>query len=291
MPVPVPLLSQPYPRDKSTRWYWRASLLIGLFTGLFLLAFQPFGIAQWTVAHKPVKILGFGLNTFLVTALNFMGWPRLFPRYYAPQRWTVGREIVTLSLTPALIALVNYRYLMYLLHQDISVSGLFEMLAQTFLLGMFPIGGLVIANYTVQLQRYTRLAGQLSPPPPHESFMPPDVLTVTGDVAKDTLTLMADDLLYAEADGNYTTIVHGQRNQLTKTLLRCSLGRLESQIQQQTPAPGSLVRCHRSFLVNLDRVERVTGNAQGYRFQLTDGAAQIPIGRTYTAVLARWKPV
>ena len=62
-----------------------------------------------------------------------------------------------------------------------------------------------------------------------------------------------------------------------KLLLRSSLSRLEAQIIDRS----NIVRCHRSYVVNLDRVERVTGNAQGYKLHLFGGQFQVPVARRY----------
>ena len=66
-----------------------------------------------------------------------------------------------------------------------------------------------------------------------------------------------------------------QENQLQKALLRSSLSHLETQL------PGPVVRCHRSYLVNLHQVGQVTGNAQGYRLHLHGGQAVVPVARRY----------
>ena len=73
---------------------------------------------------------------------------------------------------------------------------------------------------------------------------------------KDSIELFAESLFYIESSDNYSTIFYEKAGKLQKELLRSSLTRLESQISSE-----SIVRCHRSFIVNLDKVEKVTGNA------------------------------
>ncbi len=67
--------------------------------------------------------------------------------------------------------------------------------------------------------------------------------------------------------------------------MRASLSRLAGQAAEQG---AQLVRVHRSYLVNLQRVARVSGNAQGYRLHLSAPDVEpVPVGRTYSeAVLA-----
>ena len=97
------------------------------------------------------------------------------------------------------------------------------------------------------------------------------------DNEKDTLTLAPTALLCIESSDNYCTVFFVKDEKTAKTLLRSSLSRMETQVA----GAGRLVRCHRSYIVNLDRVARVTGNAQGYKLHLTDGQTVVPVARKY----------
>jgi hypothetical protein len=287
-------LNQPYPIDSSARSQLRKALLIGLFIGLFLLAFQPFGLNLWETPDKAFKVMGFGAVTFVVTALNFVVLRWLFPSLYAENRWTVGREILGLMINIMLIAAANRLYLSWLLgpEEDKGMSWL-SMILGTFLIGLFPITGIVFVNYITQLKKYSQAAANL-PVHVHDDkatlvrnspvSLPtePDKSTVTlvADNEKDIVTLDAEDLLFIESSDNYCTVTHLKNKQVVKPLLRSSLSRLEKQITQP-----HIVRCHRSYVVNLNQVERVTGNAQGYKLHLLSGQFVVPVARQYNETL------
>lgn len=285
------LLRQPYPFDESARRAWLRAALIGLFVGLFLLAFQPFGTDQWQTPNKIPKLLGFGLVSFVITAFNFLVWPRLFPRVFKEETWTVGRAILFITANILLIALANRLYLAWLLNSRVHMPDLLNMVLITFLTGIFPTTGAVVASYIVKLRQYARQAANLplhagTPgPAPLPTSDPSAIvanpaavgrLRLIADNEKDQITLTPADLLYVESSDNYCTVVYLKEGQPVKPLLRSSLGRLEAQIAQPR-----IVRCHRSYVVNLDRVERVTGNAQGYKLHLRNGQFQIPVARKY----------
>jgi DNA-binding LytR/AlgR family response regulator len=42
---------------------------------------------------------------------------------------------------------------------------------------------------------------------------------------------------------------------------------------------SSFFRCHRAFIVNLDKIEQVEGNAQGYKIKLQGAENLIPVSR------------
>ena len=83
-------------------------------------------------------------------------------------------------------------------------------------------------------------------------------------------------LLFIESADNYSEVVFLQNGQPKKTLLRGSLSRFEEQAHHP-----DVVRCHRSFVVNLQRVESISGNAQGYKLQLQNYPSPIPVARRY----------
>ena len=262
----------------------RRAVLIGVFVGLFLLVFQPFGIADWVTPHKTLKILGYGVVSFVVTAIHFLLWPRLFPATFSDRVWTVGKAILLIGTNILFVTVANQFYSIYLTGDRPGVSGWLNMLAVTCLIGIFPAIGAVIAGYVIRLRRYVRQAAALPihvPAPAVAEPVPVELtettsLTLVADNEKDALTLHPGELLYIESSDNYCTVVYLKDGQPVKPLLRSSLSRLEGQIDR-----ADVVRCHRSFVVNLDRVEKVTGNAQGYKLHLFDGQFQIPVARKY----------
>lgn len=290
------LLNQPYPLDESSVRQLRKAALIGLFVGLFLLIFQPFGLNGWETNHKAIKILGFGLVTFVITVINCVALPKALPQLFSETRWTVGREIILVMANILAIALGNRLYVAWLLQvKEISSVSWGGIVLVTFLIAFFPVVGLVLVSYITQLKKYSNAAATL---PIHPTVAPsapsaeasasvgtptlpaPTTVTLVADNEKDTLTFLAADLLYIESSDNYCTVFHLKNAQPVKPLLRSSLSRLEKQISN-----GHIVRCHRSFVVNLNRVERVTGNAQGYKLHLCDGQFVVPVARQYNETL------
>ncbi|MBC8153886.1 MAG: LytTR family transcriptional regulator [Bacteroidetes bacterium] len=272
----IKLLSQPYPSVEASGRQWIKAAYIGGFVGLFLLVFQPFGMDEWDTPVKALKLLGFGIIAFLVTGLNFTVWSRLFPRSFSDDRWTVGRAILLILANILSIAIVNRLYLAWLTGEGVSLTSWLNMILITFLIGIFPSAGSVVANYIVQLRKYTRSVADLPPHVPTTTLVNERPLTLTAENEKETLQLPSSDLFFIESSDNYCTVVYRRNGQSDKVLLRSSLSRLEGQIQRST-----IVRCHRSYVVNLDQVERVTGNAQGYKLHLAEGRFMVPVARQY----------
>lgn len=259
---------------------------IGLFVGLFLLLFQPFGLQTWDTPYKSLKIAGFGLVSFVITALVHWLPAMLYPVYFREENWTVGREIIWVMLNVLLIAFANYLYLNLYVSSSYIPFGLPGMLLSTFLLAIFPVTGIIIGNYILQLKKYSGQAGNVPLHPMPEPGAAEQPLIFIAENEKDSLTIAPSSLFFIESSDNYSTFYHLLDGQTSKTLLRSSLSRLESQLTQT----DTILRCHRSFIVNLDKVEKMTGNAQGYKLHLNGGQFIIPVARKYNdTLIARLK--
>lgn len=279
------LWHQPYPFENSARHTWRISLLFGVFIGLFLWVFQPFGLSEWHTDAKSLKLLGFGLVSFGIMELGGRLWPALWPTFFREERWTVGREIGFLLWTLALISVGNWLYWQWITDDTYANLSLLKMVAYTLLIGVFPVVGLVLYKYIRQLKKYSTSATEMTAHTHGQDLAESDtVLTLLADNEKDRLTLRSSALLYVESSDNYCTVVYRTDDgPLQKRLLRSSLTRIETQINR----PHHIVRCHRSYVVNLDNVVRVTGNAQGYRLHVPGSDAAVPVARQYNDTLVR----
>ncbi|MBR5277044.1 MAG: LytTR family transcriptional regulator [Bacteroidaceae bacterium] len=102
------------------------------------------------------------------------------------------------------------------------------------------------------------------------------------------LTVAKENLLYIESADNYISIWYLKNNQLKKQLLRMTLKELSVQLGET-----NVVRCHRSFMVNLDQVKVLRREKENMFIELGyQGVQEIPISKTYgEEVLRRIIPI
>ena len=70
-------------------------------------------------------------------------------------------------------------------------------------------------------------------------------------------------------------------NKLKKVTHRVTLLSFEIQLKEVF----SLVRCHRSYMVNLNKVKNISGNAQGLKLELINHSEIIPVSRKYIPIV------
>jgi DNA-binding LytR/AlgR family response regulator len=274
------IFSQPYPFDAQQLTLLRrtmGSLAEGFFIAVFLIVFKPFGINNWQDPNKIYYLLGFGLITALSSLFLKLVITPAFPAYFNEAKWTVGRKIASILLLLLIITTGNALFLSSLLNKAFSLQNFLWNLTSVVLIGIFPISFGVISNYIYQLKKYKKPVAVKV----HEENIP-EILTFVAENEKDTFEVAQRDLLFIESADNYTVINYVESGQLKKELLRSSLTRLEKQVESE-----SIVRCHRSFIVNLNKVEDVTGNAQGYKFHLQAPEVIVPVARKYSDLVKR----
>jgi DNA-binding LytR/AlgR family response regulator len=155
------------------------------------------------------------------------------------------------------------------------------MFLNVILLGFFPILISILINYIYKLKKYSQPV-VIAHSPTTTTSDTPQTIRLIAENEKDILEIGSDDLFFIGSSDNYSTVHFLKNDVLQKELLRSSLSRLETQI-----ASSKIVRCHRSYIVNMDRVARVSGNAQGYKFHLQPTELTVPVARKYSELVEK----
>jgi LytTr DNA-binding domain len=278
--------SQPYPHNHLTTRHWLlTSAGTGLFVSLFLVFFQPFGSSQWHDPRKPLLLGGYGVVTFICVASISYFIPRWFKNWYIETHWTVGREIVWNILMILLITFGNLLYSQCFLGMIFSLRSMLFWLGITASIGIIPATVITLLNYNRLLRKHS--TGSLLVKGAEASMKSTteqqDEIRLIAENGKDTLVLMSQDLLFIESADNYSEVVFWKDNKIQKVLIRSSLSRIEEQINQ-----AFIVRCHRSYIINLRQVTGISGNAQGYKLQFQNWESTLPVARRYTDLVKEY---
>ena len=85
-----------------------------------------------------------------------------------------------------------------------------------------------------------------------------------GENGKLEIALWEEEILYLKAEHNYIALYHVHAENVSKTLVRNNLKKLEEDFHQT-----QLMRVHRSYMVNLDQVTKTVRKKSGYYLQLS----------------------
>jgi DNA-binding LytR/AlgR family response regulator len=98
------------------------------------------------------------------------------------------------------------------------------------------------------------------------------------------LSVQRENLLYIESADNYVMIWYLNKNSVVRFMLRSTLKSLEERLEE-----AHILRCHRSYLVNFDRIKIIRREKDGVNLDLgVEGVPDIPISKTYSDKVTQW---
>ena len=94
------------------------------------------------------------------------------------------------------------------------------------------------------------------------------------------LTVHIKDILFIQNADNYVKILQLKDGNVSSAIVRETMYRMEKRLSDSL-----LQRCHRSYIVNPDKVEKVSGNARGLLLTLPLVEQPIPVSRKYVKTI------
>lgn len=277
-------LQKPYPYFYFSLRSLLTFLAVGVFISLFLIIFEPFGVARWQTDHKTLKLIGFGAVSF-VFPLAFKGICNVILNDKWFDAWTVWKEMITLLSMLLVVAFGNLLFSRFIGVSSIGWRQFMNVSLFTFLVSIFPVVFSVAFKYHKFLALNTREASLIDEAMQERyselKEQPADLvldsrMELVAENNKDRVLLESKNLLFIESTGNYCEVTFLENGTCKKELIRSSLKRLEDQVKN-----GAVLRCHRAFLVNLKNAQHMEGNAQGYRISFKNTKETIPVSRQY----------
>ncbi|MDX1445125.1 LytTR family DNA-binding domain-containing protein [Lishizhenia sp.] len=253
-------------------------IAISGFIGLFLMLFQPFGLQFVEVPYKSVKLLGYGCVTLAILVLNLLLLPLMFPHYFEEKNWTVGKQIVWLNIDVLMIAVGNYFYSVEMhFFPWIGWEGMLIFIGFTVPIGLFPAVIITFLQQNKLLRQHIKssvaINQQLHSP---KKIEVEEVELLEVESGSQNYVFNPSEIVYIETEGNYLNIYHFKDEVLKSTQVRMTLKKMNELIEQTY-----LFKSHRAFIVNLNCVEQVDGNAQGYTLTLKNTTARVPVSRSF----------
>ncbi len=270
------VLNEPFPDESNPQKLLLTAFAVSLFVTFFLYLFQPFGLNNFGEG-KFFVCIGFGLVTFICAIIFEFFSTYIFRIEKDLPTWTFFKWILEAVASVLFIACGNYLFAGYFYEwTDWSISSFLYMIRATLMVGIFPI---VFSGLWSQIKAKKRNIGVANAIQPETLKISntPTPLIISSKNNKQTIELFANQFYFAEAMQNYVTLYYHQNEGIKKELIRNTIGNIE-----QSFLETNIIRCHRSYLVNIDQVERIDGNAQGLRLTLKDlDEVIVPVSRKY----------
>lgn len=267
-------LNKSYRDTASGRKKLMSILAFGLFIFLFLFLFKPFGMYQLDQLRQFFISLGFGvITTFVLLVFKFLIEPVVIGEY-----WTLGKNILWDILIASSIGAANYFYIRIVFNMEFNVLYLLYSIWTAILVGSIP----VTLSYFLSYNRLYKNALKDAAVPEDTIILDKEILIKAG-YPKNDFRANPKHILYLCSNDNYVTIVTVKDNTQNKTTIRGTLKSAEAELRKN----NRFIRCHKCYIVNLDYVEKVTGNSQNMKIRLSPSGAEIPVARSKADEVSR----
>ena len=250
------------------------SLLV--MTGLIFLDFQNY--------KNFTNIVYYGLIIILISLIFSVLLPKLTPKMFDIDNWTVKKSIYFLYTTVITIA-ISIALIMFFFENSHSqsISYFFVLtLKRAIILSFLPIVILVfLSEIHLYRKKYLNANKILTELKNSKLNKHKNSIFVFAVNTKDEIEISENELLFIKAEANYCFLFFIKDNSIRKHLIRSSLKKIELTVSQSS----QFIRCHKSYIVNLSKVSNVTGNARGYVFHINQSNHEIPVSRNISRSL------
>ncbi|MEQ9403739.1 MAG: LytTR family DNA-binding domain-containing protein [Cyclobacteriaceae bacterium] len=249
-------------------------LSTGIFVFLFLLFFQPFGVNNYDPKETITPLffgamLLIGLTISLLIAFNeFLIFP-LVVRQYSRKNMLIWTVWSVTWLSSGVFLLYNFLGNWH----DFLWSSYFQFIGNLAFVSSIPLSGILIYVHVRELKTSLNEAHSYS----HRAEDGDRLIVLSAENDKDQITIPLKYLIYLESEDNYIAIHYLKNDAIAKTLIRKSL----KSVQEESHNPV-LIRCHRSFMINLIHLQKIQGNRNKMKLYLNHTPHPLPVSRQYT---------
>ena len=267
-------------------------LFVSVFAIIFINIYKPFGSDKWIGVGDITDTMYFVWSTLLVTTGVLVVAASRVIMYRVSRRpdhritilgyilW-VFLELVLLSGAFTVIALIVGQNLNFEAYDPLNVF--INAMQNTVFIICIPYFICVLYfSYKERTAKLKALMGE------NVGFKSSNLISIRDSRGVLQLSVAKENLLYIESADNYICIWYQKNEMLKKQLLRITMKDISEQL-----ADTNVVRCHRSYMVNLELWKVMRREKENLFLELgVAGLKEIPISKTYGEnVLRRLVPI
>lgn len=265
-----------YMYDKSN--VIRLILLTAAFALLFINIFQPFNSRGWYPDISEFKYFFFssliiltGMLVVVISRLVMLRYTRNHELLVWQYALHVFAEVVSMSLFYTVFAAFFPR------------SGIERDLLDIFIQSSKNTAWVLLLPYSIlwlyfSWREKNKLLEKISLKKNETDSPKRNLVAFPDEKGELKISIDLEHLLYIDSADNYATIHYLNKSKLSHYLIRNSLKWMEENLTNETP----LVRCHRSYVVNLDKVKVLRKTKDGIFLEMDAvNTPDIPVSKTY----------
>ena len=266
-------LNKPYPFNDDLKHNTKIIFFISVGVFVFLFLFQPLQIDELATRDKYFLVIGLGIITFLSLSLNLLILPSLFPKILNGLAWNIKKEILW---DLWILFTVSVGYFLYYKALGIMEFG-FSMIIKLILIAIVPISVLITFNRNRLLRSHLKSANELNLKLKENKSIPNKLVHFMSDYKKDNLSIKVSLIMFIRSANNYIEVFWKEGQAVKSQMVRCSLTKAEEILNDNK----FIFKCHRSFMVNINYIDKIEGSSQGYRLYFEQVDFPVPVSKNY----------
>jgi len=268
------LINKSYPFD----FGFRKRLVIAAWSGLgiflFILFFQPFNIVVADMNNYLLLIAGFAGIAIILQLIIHLSIP-VGKLAFRLEQYNLNILMLFELLIWILSSVAFTFYLRYVGGISVSIFIVFRIVLICLL--QVIINMLIYEIYDLRLkleqkEEAAKSDGQ-APTPKLKQY----TLELTSGNRSEKVKITLERLLFVRSAENYVEIHYLDKGEARMKLLRTTLKAIEAQLN---PYPG-ILRCHRTCLVNQEKIEELKRDKGTYSLILSGSDEELPVSRQY----------
>lgn len=290
------------PKFLMSRRYISATIaFVVLFSVLFLITYRPFSLAVWFSVDDTVSIL-FTL-LFYITSTVILILSR-WMMYILQDRYLITKiRYVCWIMVENILITTLYTYVTYVYFTPLGISALDVGSRALFCITMMLAipNGLVsfyaayrskcedleavqyelsrVSEEYRRLENRTEVERRVSEmiPVKEKLALSPRMVQLYDNGGTLRLTIDVNSIYYLESEDNYIKVYYKHNDKVSSYMLRCKTSSVEKSLEG-----SAMVRCHRSYIVNISKI-RFVGREHRVNFIVMDDDSikRIPLSKSY----------
>ena len=270
-------LNRPFPfiEKKSHRLF--ASVFFSVFIYVFLLIFQPFGISNIQF-YKPIFVAGFFGITLIVMLFSFLLAPIILKKSFDFDKWTIKKNAIFIVIQFLIITILNWVYNSTIGYGIVVQYNLLIFVFITASVGIIPTLFLIYFIEKDLSRKNKHIATNFNKSIQHRiNKIENPTIKLLSQNNDETIIIELKQLVCIKSEGNYLNVFYSTQNEIKSKLIRNSI----KNIEEHLAAFENIIRCHRSYIVNLDSVKKMSGNARNFSLHIDNLEFTVPVSRSF----------
>lgn len=251
-------------------------LFTAFFALLFINLFQPFGSRVWYPGISDIKYFAFS-SLIILTGMLVVVISRVILTVYAKKRDLYYWQYALWILCEIVAMAVFYT----LFAKFVPKEGVEREISEIFRQSLINTALVLLLPYAITWLYFSwkeKSALLENIEEKSADTRGKSLITFPDEKGDLKISVMLENLLYVESADNYATIYYLNKSGMSQFLLRNTLKWMEEHLTEGTP----LVRCHRSYIVNMDKVKILKKIKGGIMLELdVEHTPDIPVSKTY----------